>query len=51
MYFRHVPGQLRRKPCDIIQAMIHSTAAYKLYSSNEDKLVISRVDQVEESKS
>ena len=52
--FRHVPEQLRKKLDDRSQAMVfigyHSTGAYKLYSPNDDKLMISRDVLVDESK-
>lgn len=54
MCFRHVPKKLRKKIDDRSQAMVligyHSTNAYKLYSSNDHKLVISRdvlMDEIE----
>ena len=54
MCFRHVPEQLRKKLDDRSQIMVligyHSTGAYKLYSPNDDKLVISRDIVVDESK-
>lgn len=53
MCFRHVPEYLRKKLDDRIQAMMligyYSTNAYKLYSPNYDKLVISRDVLVDES--
>ncbi|GAU44851.1 hypothetical protein TSUD_112250 [Trifolium subterraneum] len=51
--FRHVPEQLRRKLDDRSQAMVflgyHSTGAYKLYSPTENKMIISRDVQFDES--
>ncbi|CAI8595325.1 unnamed protein product [Vicia faba] len=54
MCFRHIPEQLRKKLDDRSEVMVligyHSTGAYKLYSPNKDKLVISREVLVDESK-
>ena len=54
MCFRHIPEQLRSKMDDRSEAMVligyHLTAAYKLYSPIEDKLVINRDVRVDESK-
>lgn len=54
MCFKHVPEQLRRKLDDRSQFMVligyHLTGAYMLYSPNEDKILISRDVQVDESK-
>lgn len=48
-----VPGKLRNNLYDQSHTMVlisyHSTSAYKLYSPNDDKLVISRDVLVDES--
>ena len=53
--FRHVPEQISKKLDDRSQAMIlvgyHSTRDYKLFSPNENKVVINRDVQFDESKS
>ena len=54
MCFRHVPEQLRKKLDNQSEIMVligyYSTGTYKLYSPNEDKLVISRDVLVDENK-
>lgn len=54
MCFKHVPGQLRKKLDSLSQAIIfidyHLTGAYKLYSPNDDKLMISQDVIIDESK-
>ena len=54
MCFKHVPEQLRKKLDDRSEVMVligyHSTSAYKLYSPNNDKLVIDQDFHVDERK-
>lgn len=54
MCFRHVPEQLTKKLDDRSQVMVlidyHSTAAYKMYSPNDDRLVIIRDVIMDENK-
>ena len=54
MCFRHVPEQVRKKLDGRSEVLVligyHSIGAYKMYSQIEDKLVISIVGQVDESK-
>lgn len=54
MCFRHVPRQLRKKLDDRSQTMVligyYSTGAYKLYSPNNDKIMINRDVLVDERK-
>lgn len=53
--FRHVPEQLRRKLDDRRRAMVivgyHSIGAYKLFSPTENKVVINKYMNFDESKS
>lgn len=54
MCFGHVLEQLRKKPDDRSQTIVligyHSTDTYKLYSPNDDELVIKRGVLVDEIK-